>query len=402
MPTFTYDAETLDGAELSGKIDAATTVAARVALAEQGLLVRGLRERTSILQFELTAKRIPREEVMNLSRQLAAFVRAGVPILDALHTLGEEVHNPLLKQVLGEVHACLRAGERLSEAFGRYERHFPPFYVDMLRAAEVTGRLELVLEQASHYIERDLDARRKIRAALAYPMIILVASLGTVGILTLFVLPRFKVFFASLKTQLPLPTRMLLGMTDLLGKTWWMWLGAFIFGAVVIMRAHRTDAGRRRIDGFILRLPVVGDVARIAIVERCCRVLSTMVQAGVALPEALEIVAEAANNRVYTDALQGVREKTMAGEGIAGPIAATKLFPQTVVQMMRVGEETGTLDTQLEVSADFYDRELDHRIKKLTTLFEPAVIIGMGIMVGFVAVALISAMYGIFSGNPTA
>jgi type IV pilus assembly protein PilC len=399
MPTFTYAAETIDGESRSGKIDAETTVAARVSLASDGLLVRDLKERRSIMQFELTARRVPRDEVMNLSRQLAAFVRAGVPILEALGTLSDEVQNPLLRQILREVHAGLRAGEQLSGAFEPHERHFPPFYVDMLRAAEATGKLDMVLEQVAHYIERDLDARRKIRSALAYPMIVLVASLGTVGILTLFVLPRFKVFFASLDATLPLPTRMLLGFTDLMTNTWWMFLAGIILMLLGLLRANHTEGGRRFLDKALLRLPIVGDVARVAIVERCCRVLATMVQAGVPLPTALTIVSEASNNRVYQDALEQVRDATLGGAGIAKPIADTHLFPNTVVQMIRVGEETGTLDDQLQVSADFYDRELDHRIKKLTTLFEPAVIIGMGLVVGFVAVALISAMYGIFSGG---
>jgi type IV pilus assembly protein PilC len=398
MPTFTYLAESIDGTPTDGRIDAETTVAARVALAEQGLLVRDLKERRGFLQFELTTRKIPREDVMNLSRQLAAFVRAGVPILEALATLGEDAHDPLLKQILAEVHAGLRAGEPLSTAVGHHQKAFPPFYVDMLRAAEMTGHLDLVLEQVARYIERDLDARRRIRSALAYPLIVLLASLGTVAILTVFVLPKFKVFFEQLDTELPLPTRMLLNITDILGKTWWMGLLAIVVFMLTLLRMRRTAGGRRRLDATILRLPIVGGVARTAIVERCCRVLASMVRAGVPLPDALRIVAEASNNRVYEEALTEVRDATLRGEGIAGPVAETGLFPRSIVQMIRVGEETGTLDEQLQVSADFYDRELDHRIKKLTTLFEPAVIVGMGLVVGFVAVALISAMYGIFNG----
>ena len=402
MPSFTYIAETIDGGPTDGRIDAETTIAARVALAEQGLLVRDIKERRSLLQFELTAKRIPREDVMNLSRQLAAFVRAGVPILEALATLGEDATEPLLKQILAEVHDALRSGDTLSSAVARHQKAFPPFYVDMLRAAEMTGHLDLVLEQMARYIERDLDARRKIRAALAYPSIVLAASIGTVAILTMFVLPKFKVFFEKLDSTLPLPTRMLMGITDVLGATWWMGLLAIIGGITMIWRMRRTVRGRRRLDAFILRLPIVGIVARTAIVERCCRVLASMVRAGVQLPDALRIVAEASNNRVYEEALTGVRDATLRGEGIATPLANTRLFPRSIVQMVRVGEDTGTLDEQLQVSADFYDRELDFKIKKLTTLFEPAVIIGMGLIVGFVAVALISAMYGIFQGTGAA
>lgn len=398
MPTFTYSAETLEGSETDGCIDAETTVAARVALAEQGLVVRDLKERRSFLQFELTARKLRREDVMNLSRQLAAFVRAGVPILEALATLQQDADDPHLRQILLEVHDGLRAGESLSTAVGRHQKSFPPFYVDMLRAAEMTGHLDLVLEQMARYIERDLDARRKIRGALAYPAIILLASIGTVAVLTFFVLPRFATFFAGLDAQLPLPTRMLMGTTAFLGKTWWIFALLGVAGVTTVWRMRRSMRGRRRLDAITLRLPIVGDVARTAIVERCCRVLSSMVHAGVPLPDALRIVAEASNNRVYEEALSGVRDATLRGEGIAAPLADTQLFPRSVVQIVRVGEDTGTLDEQLQVSADFYDRELDFKIKKLTTLFEPIVIVGMGLIVGFVAVALISAMYGIFQG----
>lgn len=399
MPTFTYQAETIEGGSTAGAIEAETTVAARVALAEQGLLVRDLKPRRTLLQFELTARRIPREDVMNLSRQLAAFVRAGVPILEALATLGEDATDPLLKQVLAEVHDGLRAGESLSAAVGHHERAFPPFYVDMLRAAEMTGHLDVVLDQMARYIERDLDARRKIRGALAYPTVIFLASIGTVAVLTMFVLPKFKMFFERLGSTLPLPTRMLMGLTEFVSNTWWMGLAGMALAVTAVWRMRQTKRGRARIDRIMLRLPVVGSVMRTAIVERCCRVLASMVRAGVTLPDALRIVAEASHNSVYEEALGYVREATLRGEGIATPLAATELFPRSIVQMVRVGEDTGTLDEQLQVSAEFYDRELDHRIKKLTTLFEPAVIVGMGLIVGFVAVALISAMYGIFQGS---
>jgi type IV pilus assembly protein PilC len=236
-----------------------------------------------------------------------------------------------------------------------------------------------------------------VKAAMIYPLVIAGMSLVTVVILSAFVLPRFKVFFEGLNVQLPLPTRMLLAATGFLTQWWW----ALLLGTVTVVASYfllmRTQAGRHRRDKIALRIPVVGPTIQFALVERFCRILASMVDAGVSLPEALTVASGSLRNLVYTRALERLNLAVLEGEGIARPLGATKLFPATAVQMIQVGEDTGTLDTQLEVTARYYERELDYKIKKLTALFEPAVIIVMGLVVGFVAVALVSAMYGVFN-----
>jgi type IV pilus assembly protein PilC len=254
-----------------------------------------------------------------------------------------------------------------------------------------------VLEQLAAYLERDLEARRKIKQATIYPSIIAVMSVVTVAVLASFVLPRFKVFFASLNAELPLPTRMLLATTDFLTEWWWALAGGAGALALAITAVLRTESGKRLRDKLFLKIPVLGATIQCALVERFCRILASMVGAGVALPEALRVAGESLRNRVYVLALAGVEESLLEGEGLARPLAATELFPPTAARMMRVGEETGTLDDQLAVTARYYEGELDYKLKKLTALFEPAVIIVMGLVVGFVAVALVSAMYGIFN-----
>ncbi len=397
MAKFSYVGTDLAGAKVKGQLDAPSIISARTALLERDVENVVLKEKKGILAFEITAKRIPREEVMHFSRQLAAFIRAGVPILDAIDTIREDAGHKLMQKALNDITEALRAGEPFSSSVAIHKAAFPPFYVDMLEAAEVTGQLDSVLDQLSKYIERDLEARRKIRSAMAYPILIMGMSLVTVIILTTFVLPRFKKFFASLDAELPLPTRILLGTTDFLGANWYFLIGGLFLLVFAIVGGARTGRGRSIIDKTKLKIPIVGQVVKYAIVERTCRVFSSMVQAGVPLPQALSIVAESSNNVHYERALQGVREQMLQGEGIARPIAQTELYPRSVTQMIRVGEDTGTLDQQLESAAQFFDQELDYKIKKLTTLFEPMAIIFMGLMVGFVAVALISAMYGIFN-----
>jgi len=222
-------------------------------------------------------------------------------------------------------------------------------------------------------------------------------STVTVLILAIYVMPKFEAFFADLDAELPLPTRMLLGFTGFLGQWWW----AICAGLVVLVLLYacitRTKRGKYARDALLLKVPVLGETIQYALVERFCRVLASMVSAGVSLTDGLAVTTEALRNRVYVRRLGEVSEQILEGQGVAGPLARTGLFPGTATQMLRVGEDTGSLDTQLEVTAEYYESELDYKIAKLTALFEPIVIVVMGLIVGFVAVALVSAMYGIFS-----
>jgi type IV pilus assembly protein PilC len=353
-------------------------------------------EKKSILQYELSGPRIKREAVMHLSRQIAAFLRAGLPILEAVHAIGTENDNSSVRRMMNEIEDLLRSGERFSDCLDRFPRVFPPFYRGIVRSAELTGELDSVLARLSGYIERDLEARRKLKSAMMYPLIVSAMSMITVAILAVYVLPKFEVFFADLDAELPLPTRILMGITGFLGDWWWA-IGAGIAAVVVLsIGITRTRAGKYARDALLLKVPVLGETIQYALVERFCRVLGSMVSAGVSLTDGLAVTTEALRNRVYVKRLGEVSEQILEGQGVAGPLARTGLFPGTATQMLRVGEETGSLDTQLEVTAEYYETELNYKIAKLTALFEPIVIIVMGLIVGFVAVALVSAMYGIF------
>jgi len=397
MPKYTYVAVAPDGQEAKGVETADSRTAAQLALYDRQFRDIRLKEKKSILQAELSGPRVKRDDLMHLSRQMAAFVRAGLPILEAVHTIAEESDNSSVRRVMHDIEDGLRSGERFSDCLDRHQKIFPDFYRGIVRSAELTGELDVVLTRLAVYIERDLEARRKIKSATIYPAVILVMSIVTVIVLAAWVLPRFKVFFKSLHAKLPLPTRMLLALTDFLTAWWWaLAVGAALI-ALVVFAVLRTQRGLFAKDRFLLAVPVLGSTIQYALVERFCRILASMVNAGVALPEALRVASEALKNRVYVRALMGANEAMLEGQGIATPLARTQLFPVTAIQMLRVGENTGTLDSQLEVTAQYYETELDYKIKKLTSLFEPAVIIVMGAIVGFVAVALVSAMYGIFN-----
>jgi type IV pilus assembly protein PilC len=397
VPKFAFEGTTPQGIVIRGAERFPSREDAELALFRRQLGRLSITEKKSVWRMEVLAPRVKRQEVMHLSRQLAAFVRAGLPVLDAVHTIGEEAANSSLRRVMQDVEEGLRSGERLSDCLDRHPKIFPEFYRGILRSAELTGRLDTVLDQLAGYLERDLEARRKIKSALIYPSVVAVMSTFTIVVLAGFVLPRFKVFFAGLHAKLPLPTRILLGITDFVGAWWWLILAVLSGLALVVSVAVRTEPGRRVRDRLLLAVPVLGVTVQFALVERFCRMLGSMLGAGVTLPEALRVTSAALSNRVYTGALKHVGEAMLEGHGIAAPIARTRLFPATATQMIRVGEDTGTLDEQLEVAAQYYERELDYQIKRVTALFEPAMIIVMGGLVGFVAVALVSAMYGIFN-----
>lgn len=396
MTKYAYYATDPGNQAVSGVLKAVDRESAAVALYERGLRDISVAEKKSFLRAELTAPRVKREEVMHLSRQLGAFIRAGLPLLDAVRTLGGEAKNSTVRRMMAEVEDGLRGGDRLSDCIDRHPKIFPEFYREILRSAELSGKLDTVLDQLAKYLERDLEAKRKIKAALVYPAVIAVMSLVTVVVLATFVLPRFKSFFASLDAELPLPTRMLLGITDFFTEWWWAVSSGTGVVVAVLFALLRTEGGRHARDRLFLATPSLGHAIRFAMVERFCRILSSMVGAGVSLPEALRVSTDSLGNRVFLRALLPVGEALLEGEGLARPLAGTGLFPSTAAQMIRVGEDTGTLDTQLEVTATYYEGELDYRLKKLTALFEPAVIVVMGLIVGFVAIALVSAMYGVF------
>jgi type IV pilus assembly protein PilC len=274
---------------------------------------------------------------------------------------------------------------------------FPNYYVGILESAELTGNLDTVLNQLADYIDRDNKARAKIKAALIYPSVVGGMSVVTVGILAVFVLPRFVVFFNALHAKLPLPTRMMLNASSFLSQWWFVIVAVIIAFMVGFTATRKSQRGKTLLDSLILKMPVVGDLTQTAILERVCRILCSLLRAGVDLPRSIAVTSESANNNVYRDALNKVREEMLEGQGLFGPVSRTGLFPGAAQQMFRVGEETGTLDQQLEVAADYYSRELEAKVDRATALFEPAIIILMGLVVGFVAVALVSAMYGIYS-----
>jgi type IV pilus assembly protein PilC len=347
---------------------------------------------------ELTPEKVKPEQLMNFSRQCSSFVQSGIPILEALRVLTEDApKRSKLTLILQDVAAELQAGASFSGALAPHAAALPTYYLPMLRSAELTGRLDEVLDQIATYMDRDIETRRKIKSAMSYPAVIGVMSVLTVIILSVYVLPRFKTFFEGFDAKLPLPTRMLVGFTNFMsahGLTVVLLLVGVIAAFFAVTRFERGKYAR---DAMLLRIPKVGGLIHLAIIERFSRILSVMVTAGVPLPDAVEVAADTSASRPFRQELGKIRTDMIRGTGLSDPIAASPMFPPAARQMIRVGEATGTLDFQLVSASHYYGRELEYKLKRFTDLFEPAMIIFMGIVVGFVAIALVSAMYGVFN-----
>ncbi|HEX4345124.1 MAG TPA: type II secretion system F family protein [Solirubrobacteraceae bacterium] len=350
-------------------------------------------------EVEITTKKVKPIHLMNFCRYLSVFLTAGVPILEALEIIRSDTPDKKLKRTIADISLALRAGDNLSTAVAAHEKAFPPFFVSMLGSAEETGQLAPVLGQIAAYIERDIEAKRKVKSALIYPGVVVVLAIVAIGVLVGFVLPRFVTFFKEFNAKLPLPTRMLIAVSEFsVNYGLFVAIGIVVIAGGIGVAAVRPK-GRMVIDRTMLRMPIVAKVVTFAVVERFCRILSSMVQAGVPLPVALDLAATGASNRAFGAKLAIARRAMIEGAGLHGPLAASGMFPPAAVQMMRVGEETGTLEERLDEISTFYGKELEYRLKRLTDLLEPAAVIVSGVLVGFVAVGIISAIYGVFRGT---
>ena len=303
-----------------------------------------------------------------------------------------------MRAILEELVVEIEGGSTLSESVARHPHVFPTYYPTILSAAERSGDLPGALRTLNLYLERDLRSKRAVRSAMTYPIVLIALTFVAVTVLSTFVLPKFESFFSSLDVKLPLTTRMLLSSTRFVGTFWWaIGLGiAAFFTTLVVM--YRNPKGRYLLDRGLISMPVFGSLVRLVALERFCRVLSTLVKTNVPLPEALDLAGKSTANKVYERTIAEARERVLSGEGLAGPLSESKIFPAAAIQILRVGEESGELESQLTQAASYYADELDHRMKNFTALIEPVTLLLLGGGVGFVAVALVSAMYGIYSG----
>jgi type IV pilus assembly protein PilC len=339
--------------------------------------------------------RVSTSDLVLFSRQLSTFIRVGVPITDAIKLLQTASGSGAFRAALEDICEDLDAGESFSTSIKHHPNVFNQLYVDMVRAAEYSGTLDRVLAQVAAYLQRQDTAIKKLRSAMIYPAVILVLAVAVCTILVVFVLPNFVSMFNEFHAQLPAPTRFLLWV-GVFAQSWRLEivLGLF-FTIVAILLFMQSRAGRFFWDHALLRLPVLGQIVTYGIIERFTRTLATMLKAGIPITQTFDVAIAASGNIKYRRGLESVRQRMVTGDGFSGPLEATGLFAPMMIRMIRVGEETGTLDSSLEQIADFLSEEMDYKVKSMIALMEPALVIAVGGAVGFVAVSVILPMYGL-------
>jgi len=339
--------------------------------------------------------RVSTADLVLFSRQLSTFIKVGVPITDAIKLLQDASGSGAFRAALGDICEDLDAGEAFSTSIQHHPNVFNELYVDMVRAAEYSGTLDRVLAQVASYLQRQDTAIKKLRSAMIYPAVILLLAMAVCTILIVFVLPNFVSIFHEFKAQLPLPTRILLAL-GLVAQTWRIEIVAGLFVVIVaILIFMRSQAGRIFWDYTLLRLPVLGSIVTYGIIERFTRTLSTMLRAGIPISSTFDVAIAASGNIKYRRGLESVKQRMVTGDGFSAPLEATGLFAPMMIRMIRVGEETGTLDSSLEQIADFLSEEMDYKVRNMIALMEPALVIAVGGAVGFVAVSVILPMYGL-------
>lgn len=339
--------------------------------------------------------RVKTSDLVLFSRQLATFLRVGVPITDAIKLLKDGTKSGAFKAALEDINDDLDEGEAFSEAVAHHPTVFNQLYVDMIRAAEYSGSLDKVLVQIATYLQRQDSAVKKLRSAMIYPAVILTLAAGVCTVLVVVVLPNFVVLFREFHANLPLPTRMLIALgafaqafrVEIVATLVTLSLAAFFF--------FQSRAGRIFWDYAVLRLPVLGGIVQYSVIERFMRTLATMLGAGIPISQTFDVAIAASGNIRYKRGLEAVRKRMVTGDGFSEPLDATGLFEPMMIRMVRVGEETGTLDSSLEQIADFLTDEMDYKVRNMIALMEPALIIAVGAAVGFVAISVIMPMYGL-------
>lgn len=397
--TYVYKVRDRSGRLLEGSLEADSTTLVANKLRQMGYVPIAIDKReTSALQREIRlpgSGRVKLRDVAVFSRQFATMINSGLSLLRSLYILAEQTENKALAAIVNEVRQDVERGSSLSQALARHPRAFSRLYVAMVRAGETGGVLDEVLLRVAETIEKQVELKRKIKSAMTYPVVVFGLVLLIVTAMLLFVVPMFKGLYDELGGTLPLPTRVLIGVSSLVGRFFPFVVVAQVAAVWGFKRWVQTEGGRARFDRVKLRVPVFGKLVHKTALTRFSRTLSVLLHAGVPILESLEITSETVGNTVISRAIKDVQGGVKAGESVARPLAHHAVFPPMVVQMMAVGEETGALDEMLTKVGDFYDQEVEATVNALTSLLEPLLILVMGGAVGSMVVALYMPMFNI-------
>jgi type IV pilus assembly protein PilC len=402
MSIFEYTARSATGQVLTGAIEADNHRVAVQKLRTRGVYITRLRNkaetRGEILPLRLWGPpRIGLKDLAVFSRQFATMITAGLPLLRTLTILAEQTPHRTLRHILGQVRADVERGSPLSAALAKHPATFSTLYVNMVKAGEAGGVLAEVLLRLAGFLEKELALRQKVKAATTYPALLGGAAVGSLLFMTVVIIPQFATFFQELSgsAALPASTQIAIGASTMIQSYWWVGIVLAVGLSAAVRRYVRTSAGRTRYDRLKLEVPVLGPLNKKIAVARLARTLGTLIGCGIPIIRALEVAGAAIDNVVLSHAVNDVRASIREGESIAVPMAATRIFSHMVVQMVQVGEETGALDSMLGKVADFYDSEVEATITSLTSILEPALIVGMGIVIGSMLISLYMPIFSL-------
>ena len=386
MPAFSYTARTATGELKSATIEAAN---------KEDVVNQLKRLRMNVVKVEEQSKTksktkgsIGMRDIVIFTRQFSTMINSGLPLVQALDILSKQSENPVLQAVTRQVVFDVESGHTVADALGKHPNAFSELYVNMVAAGEAGGILDTILMRLATFMEKNDALVRKVKGALIYPGVISGVAGSAIAILLLFVIPTFQVMFASVGLALPLPTRIVIWMSESLQAWWWAIIVGVFLGFNALKKYYATSNGQLAIDKLLLKAPVLGDVIRKSAVSRFTRTLGTLISSGVSILDGLEITAKTAGNRVISDAIMASRASIAGGDTISAPLMKSGVFPPMVISMIAVGEQTGGLDEMLSKIADFYDEEVDAAVGGLLALMEPMMIVFLGVVVGGMVVAM--------------
>ncbi|WP_310447488.1 type II secretion system F family protein [Thiobacillus sp.] len=384
--TYLWEGMDKRGKKVKGQMQAGGEAVVSTLLRKQGITVAKIKKQSTLFSG---AKKVTDKDITLFTRQLATMMKAGVPLLQAFEIVGRGHSNPSVQRLLAEIKADIEKGSSLTQAFGRHPLYFDALYCNLVGAGESAGILEAVLDRLAVYKEKILAIKSKIKSALFYPVSIIVVAFVITAVIMIFVIPAFKELFSSFGADLPGPTLVVMAMSDFFVQWWWAIFGGIGGGIYFLLQAwKRSRKVQMFMDRVMLKLPIFGEVIEKATIARWTRTLATMFAAGVPLVEALESVGGASGNQVYVEATQKIKAEVSTGTALTAAMQNTELFPNMVLQMAAIGEESGSLDSMLNKVADFYEAEVDDAVAALSSLMEPIIMVVLGTLIGGMVVAM--------------
>jgi general secretion pathway protein F len=401
MPVYEYTALNKAGKSVSGIIDADSAVAARQKLRSTGVFPVEVKETTARPKDEVSGsatvstlfRRVRAGELSVLTRQLSTLLGAGITLVASLEALISQLTNPLLKKIMAHVKESVNEGNSLAFSLSQHPKAFSQIYVNMVRAGEASGSLDLVLDRLAEYSESQEALRGRFKAAMVYPVIMLFLSTGVLFFLITVVIPQFTKMFSDMEQTLPLPTIILINISNFLRSFWWLLMAGLVAGIVAIKQFKKTPKGHQIWDAVKMRIPIIGGISQKMALGRFARTLGSLLGSGVPLLTALQIVRNIVDNVLIADVIDKSMMEIQAGKSLSAPLSRSPWFPSIAVQMISVGEQSGEMEKMLHKIADIYERETETRILAMTSLLEPAMILGMALVVLFIALSILLPIF---------